>query len=67
MRRQRMPAMCLIDVDLFKPGNEPQAITVSIGIAAMTAERATCSRMMAAAAARYRTKSQGRNQACIQD
>ena len=52
----------------FKPGDEPQTITVSIGIAAMTAERATCSRMMAAAdAALYRAKSQGRNQVCIQD
>ena len=52
----------------FKPGNEPQTITVSIGIAAMTAERATCSRMMAAAdAALYRAKSQGRNQVCVQD
>ena len=52
----------------FKPGNEPQTITVSIGIAAMTAGRATCSRMMAAAdAALYRAKSQGRNQVCVQD
>lgn len=53
---------------VFKPGGEPQRITVSIGIAAMTAERDTCSRMMAAAdAALYRAKSQGRNRVCIQD
>ncbi len=52
----------------FKPGNEPQTITVSIGVAAMTTERDTCSRMMAAAdAALYRAKSQGRNQVCVQD
>ncbi|MEO6102358.1 MAG: GGDEF domain-containing protein [Pseudoxanthomonas sp.] len=52
----------------FKPGNEPQTITVSIGIAAMTAQRETCSRMMAAAdAALYRAKSQGRNQVCVAD
>lgn len=52
----------------FRPGNEPQSITVSIGIAAMTPERDTCSRMMAAAdKALYRAKSQGRNRVCIQD
>jgi diguanylate cyclase (GGDEF)-like protein len=52
----------------FKPGGEPQTITVSIGITAMTPERDTCSRMMAAAdVALYRAKSQGRNQVCIQD
>lgn len=52
----------------FKLGNEPQSITVSIGITAMTSERDTCSRMMAAAdTALYRAKSQGRNQVCVQD
>ncbi|WP_162312573.1 GGDEF domain-containing protein [Pseudoxanthomonas yeongjuensis] len=52
----------------FRPGNEAQTITISIGVAAMNAERDTCSRMMAAAdAALYRAKSQGRNQVCIQD
>ncbi len=52
----------------FKLGNEPQTITVSIGITAMTAERDTCSRIMAAAdVALYRAKSLGRNQVCIQD
>ncbi|MEO8366117.1 MAG: GGDEF domain-containing protein [Pseudoxanthomonas sp.] len=52
----------------FKLGNEPRNITVSIGVAAMTTERDTCSRMMAAAdAALYRAKSQGRNQVCVQD
>lgn len=52
----------------FRPGNEPQTITVSIGVAAMSPERDTCSRMMAAAdAALYRAKSQGRNRVCIED
>ncbi|MET1161481.1 MAG: GGDEF domain-containing protein, partial [Pseudoxanthomonas sp.] len=52
----------------FRPGNEPQTITVSTGIAAMSAERDTCSRMMAAAdKALYRAKSEGRNRVCIQD
>ena len=53
---------------VFKPGAEALTITVSIGVASMTAERDTCSRMMAAAdAALYRAKAQGRNQVCIQD
>jgi diguanylate cyclase (GGDEF)-like protein len=52
---------------VFRPGGEPQHITVSIGITAMTSERDTCSRMMAAAdAALYRAKSEGRNRVCIQ-
>ena len=52
---------------VFKPGGEAQRITVSIGIAPMTPERDTCSRMMAAAdAALYRAKSQGRNRVCIE-
>lgn len=52
----------------FRPGNEPQTITVSIGITTMSPERDTCSRMMAAAdAALYRAKSEGRNRVCIQD
>ncbi len=52
----------------FRPGNEPQSITVSIGITAMSPERDTCSRMMASAdTALYRAKRQGRNQVCIAD
>ena len=53
---------------IFKPGGDAQTITVSIGVTAMTPERDTCSRMMAAAdAALYRAKHNGRNQVCIQD
>ena len=53
---------------VFKPGGEEQRITVSIGITALTAQRDTCSRMMAAAdAALYRAKSEGRNRVCIED
>ncbi|MEL1264817.1 GGDEF domain-containing protein [Pseudoxanthomonas putridarboris] len=52
---------------VFRPGGEPQSITVSIGIAELTPERDTCSRMMAAAdAALYRAKSEGRNRVCIE-
>jgi diguanylate cyclase (GGDEF)-like protein len=52
---------------VFKPGGDEQSITVSIGIAALTPSRDTCSRMMAAAdAALYRAKSEGRNRVCIQ-
>jgi diguanylate cyclase (GGDEF)-like protein len=53
---------------VFKPGGEAQRITVSIGVAAMTPVRDTCSRMMAAAdAALYRAKHEGRNRVCIQE
>ncbi len=56
-----------VEQSLFRPGGEAQRITVSIGIAAMTPERDTCSRMMAAAdAALYRAKSEGRNRVCIE-
>jgi len=52
---------------VFRPGGDEQSITVSIGIAALTPSRDTCSRMMAAAdAALYRAKSEGRNRVCIQ-
>ncbi len=52
---------------VFKPGGDEQSITVSIGIAALTPLRDTCSRMMAAAdAALYRAKSEGRNRVCIE-
>jgi len=52
---------------LFTPGGDPQHITVSIGVTAMTPARDTCSRMMAAAdAALYRAKSEGRNRVCIE-
>ena len=52
---------------VFRPGEEPLTITVSVGVASLTAERDTCSRMMAAAdAALYRAKALGRNQVCIE-
>ncbi|RYZ70797.1 MAG: GGDEF domain-containing protein [Lysobacteraceae bacterium] len=51
----------------FRPGGQATTITVSIGIAHLTPDRDTCSRMMAAAdAALYRAKRQGRNQVCVQ-
>ena len=52
---------------VFRPGEEPLTITVSVGVASLTTERDTCSRMMAAAdAALYRAKALGRNQVCIE-
>ncbi len=56
-----------VEAVVFRPGGEPQTITVSIGIAALTPDRDTVSRMMAAAdAALYRAKSEGRNRVCIE-
>ncbi|WP_313496191.1 GGDEF domain-containing protein [Pseudoxanthomonas mexicana] len=56
-----------VEAVVFRPGGQPQRITVSIGIAALTPERDTVSRMMAAAdAALYRAKSEGRNRVCIE-
>ena len=56
-----------VEAVVFRPGGEAQHITVSIGIAALTPERDTVSRMMAAAdAALYRAKSEGRNRVCIE-
>ena len=56
-----------VEAVVFRPGGEAQRITVSIGIAALTPERDTVSRMMAAAdAALYRAKSEGRNRVCIE-
>ena len=56
-----------VETVVFRPGGQPQRITVSIGIAALTPERDTVSRMMAAAdAALYRAKSEGRNRVCIE-
>jgi len=56
-----------VEAVVFRPGGEAQRITVSIGIATLTPERDTCSRMMAAAdAALYRAKSEGRNRVCIE-
>ncbi|MFT4256419.1 MAG: GGDEF domain-containing protein [Pseudoxanthomonas sp.] len=51
----------------FELGDETHHITVSIGVAALTAERGSCSRMLAAAdAALYRAKHGGRNQVCME-
>ena len=52
----------------FAPGGEPQRITISIGIAALSPERDSRPALMAAAdAALYRAKSEGRNRVCIED
>jgi diguanylate cyclase (GGDEF)-like protein len=52
---------------VFSPGGEPQQITVSIGIAALSPERDTRNRLMAAAdSALYRAKKEGRNRVCIE-
>lgn len=52
---------------VFTPGGEAQRITVSIGVAALSPERDTRSRLMAAAdAALYRAKSEGRNRVCVE-
>lgn len=57
-----------IGAAVFKPGDEPQSITVSVGVTALNPGRDTCSRMMAAAdAALYRAKSLGRNRVCIEN
>ena len=51
----------------FAPGGEPQRITVSIGIAELTATRDTRPALMAAAdTALYRAKSEGRNRVCVE-
>ncbi|WP_162457133.1 GGDEF domain-containing protein [Pseudoxanthomonas kalamensis] len=56
-----------IEVTEFRLDEQPHRITVSAGIATLTAERGTCSRMMAAAdQALYRAKHQGRNRVCLQ-
>lgn len=52
---------------VFSPGGEPQQITVSIGIAALSPDRDTRNRLMAAAdSALYRAKKEGRNRVCIE-
>lgn len=51
----------------FTPGGEPQRITVSIGIAALSPDRDTRPRLMAAAdAALYRAKREGRDRVCVE-
>ena len=51
---------------VFTPGGVPQQITVSIGIAALSPDRDTRNRLMAAAdSALYRAKKEGRNRVCI--
>ena len=56
-----------IAATLFTPGGEPQHITVSIGIAALAADRDTRPALMAAAdTALYHAKSEGRNRVCIE-
>jgi diguanylate cyclase (GGDEF)-like protein len=50
----------------FRPGGEPQRITVSIGLATMGPQRETRSELMRAAdAALYRAKDSGRNRVCV--
>ena len=52
----------------FAPGGEPQRITISIGIATLSADRDSRPALMAAAdAALYRAKSEGRNRVCFED
>jgi diguanylate cyclase (GGDEF)-like protein len=52
----------------FAPGGEPQRITVSIGIAALSPGRDSRPALMAAAdTALYRAKSEGRNRVCVED
>jgi diguanylate cyclase (GGDEF)-like protein len=52
----------------FAPGGEPQRITISIGIATLSADRDSRPALMAAAdAALYRAKSEGRNRVCVED
>ncbi|MEF9976950.1 MAG: GGDEF domain-containing protein [Thermomonas sp.] len=53
---------------VFSPGGEPQRITISIGIAALSVERDDRPALMAAAdTALYRAKSEGRNRVCVED
>lgn len=53
---------------VFTPGGTPQRITISIGIASLSPDRAARGPLMAAAdTALYRAKSEGRNRVCVQD
>ena len=57
-----------IETMTFTLGGEARKITVSIGIASLTPDRAARGPLMAAAdAALYRAKREGRNRACIAD
>ncbi len=72
---EREPAVRLAErlreavaVASFAPGGEPQRITISIGIATLSADRDSRPALMAAAdAALYRAKSEGRNRVCVED
>lgn len=58
----------LIESMTFTLGGEPQKITISIGIACLTPDRATRGLLMASAdAALYRAKREGRNRVCVED
>lgn len=53
---------------VFRPGGEPQRITISVGIAVLGPGRDTRPALMAAAdAALYRAKAEGRNRVCCED
>lgn len=53
---------------VFTPGGAPQRITISIGVASLSPDRAARGPLMAAAdAALYRAKSEGRNRVCVED
>lgn len=53
---------------VFRPGGDPQRITISVGIAVLAPGRETRPTLMAAAdAALYRAKAEGRNRVCCEN